>query len=542
MKSAALRARALERLLPYAGIAGIAVLALVLNLLAARHFTRWDLTAQKRYALSPATVETLRGLDAPVEVWILLPAGNPLRLGVKQLLVSYAAETSRLDVHYLDPDRDPAGYADVRSRFHMDRGRTKDDAIVEDAVIVVSTRAAPLDPVGERYWFITQDDLVQVVSAADARVKPRAERALTGAIRSVLGGKKSTLCFTAGQGELSIDEPGDEGVMFLRDILVKDNFDVRAVDLSSPSESGGLQGCDVAIVAGPRAAFGTPAAERLRTYLLAGGNALLGVSPLNADTDTGMANMGLDRVLAPFGIGLEDALVLETDPQRVFPDSRGIRFLAEAKQHAVTAALVPGTSGRTPPQTIVHFTRALRATTTEPGGTPEPLLVTSPGAYGVTNVKGAANWTDVPAKRPSDLSGPLVIAYASERAKVAPDAAHGPRVVVVGTGSAFIQTNWKLEGQARGMVLLVESAIAWLSAKPQVLDVPDKEDTTAGVRITQESRRDILYYVLVYMPLAAAALGIAVFFRRRSTEGAPLAKREPEPQTAASACKKKKKG
>ncbi len=533
----------LDRVLPYAGIAGLAVLALVVNLLAARHFARWDLTAEKRYALSPATVETLRDLDAPVEVWILLPAGNPLRLGVKQLLISYAAETSKLDVHYLDPDRDPVGYADVRRRFKMDRGRTKDDAIVEDAVIVVSTRAAALDPAGERFWFISQDDLVQVVSAADARVKPRAERALTGAIRNVLAGTKSTLCFTGGQGELSIDEPGDEGVMFLRDILAKDNFDVRTVDLSSPSESVGLQGCDVAIVAGPRDAFTTQAAERLRTYLLGGGNALLGMSPLNADTDTGMANMGLDRTLAPFGIALEDALVIETDPERVFPDSRGIRFLAEAKPHAVTAALVPSGSGRLPPQTIVHFTRALRATSVEAGAVPEPLLVTSSGAYAVTNVKGAASWTDVPAKGPSDLAGPLVIAYASERAKVTPDAAHGPRVVVVGTGSAFIQTNWKLEGQARGMVLLVESAIAWLAAKPQILDVPDKADTTAGVRITQDSRRDILYYVLIYMPLAAAALGIAVFFRRRSTEGAPLAKVPtlPEGGTPSTRSKNKKK-
>jgi hypothetical protein len=348
------------------------------------------------------------------------------------------------------------------------------------------------------------------------------------------------LCFTVGQGELSIDEPGAEGLMFLRDILAKDNYAARAVDLASPGDDGSLKGCDVAIVPGPRAAFGAQAAERLRTYLLAGGSALFGVSPLNADTDTGMATMGLDRVLAPFGIGLEDALVLETDSDRVFPESRGIRFLAEAKPHAITRALVAGPGDNLPPQTIVHFTRALRTTTADDASAPEPLLVTSPGAYGVTNVKGAAAWTDLPAKRASDLGGPMVIAYASERPKVAPNAAHGPRVVVIGTGSAFIETNWQIEGQARGMVYLVEGSIAWLASKPQVLDVPDKEDAAAGVRITQDSRREILYYVLIYMPLAAAALGIAVFFRRRSTEGAPLAKTE-APTTPTPKKNKKKK-
>ena len=526
-----------DRLVPFAGIVGLAVLALVVNLLAGRHFSRWDFTREKRFALSPATVETLHSLPGPIEVWVLLPAGDPLRMGMRQLLVSYATETTRLDVHYVDPDRDPSGYSDIANRFGIARGKTEGDRRTEEAVVVVATPPGP----NERRWLITPDDLVQVVSAEDARVKPRSERALTGAIRNVIAGDKSTLCFTAGQGELSIDEAGGEGVMFLRDILVKDNFDVRSVDLSAPGDGASLKGCDVAIVAGPRAAFTPAAAERLRSYLLAGGNALLGVSPLNADTDTGLAPMGLDRVLSPFGIALEDALVIETDGERVFPDSRGIRFLADPKPHATTAGLVSAGSTRRPPQVIVHFTRALRTTAEEGAPAPTALLATSPGAYGVTNVKGAANWSDVPPKRASDLAGPMTIAYASERAKVGADAAHGPRVVVVGTGSAFIETNWQLPGEARGMVLLVESAIGWLSAKPQVLDVPERAESTAGIRITEESRNEIFRYVLLYMPLAAAALGLAVFFRRRSTEGAPLAPREDEPKPRAARGEKKPK-
>lgn len=522
------------RLVPFAGIVGIAVLALVINLFAGRHFSRWDFTHEKRFALSPATVETLHGLAQPLEIWVLLPSGDPLRMGVRQLLVSYATETDKLEVHYVDPDRDPTGYADVQNRFGIARGRTEGDRRTEEAVLVVATHPGP----NERRWLITPDDMVQVVSEEDARIKPRTERALTGAIRNVLSGSKSKLCFTAGQGELSIDEAGGEGVMFLRDILVKDNFDVTSVDLSAPGDAASLAGCDVAIVAGPRAAFTSAAAERLRSYLLAGGNALMGVSPLNADTDTGMTSMGLDRVLSPFGMGLEDALVLETDADRVFPDSRGIRFLAEAKPHAITSALVAG-GRRKPPQIIVHFARALRQTSEDGAPAPTPLLATSPGAYGVTNVKGAAGWTDVPAKRASDLSGPMVIGYASERPKTAAEATHGPRLVVIGTGSSFIETNWQLPGEARGMVLLVESSIAWLSAKPQVLDVPERAESSAGLRITEESRSQVFYYVLLYMPLAAAALGLAVYFRRRSTEGAPLAKADPAAKP--SNAKKKKK-
>jgi hypothetical protein len=78
--------------------------------------------------------------------------------------------------------------------------------------------------------------------------------------------------------------------------------------------------------------------------------------------------------------------------------------------------------------------------------------------------------------------------------------------------------------QARGAALLVESALSWLAAKPEIVDIPERAAVPAGIRITEESRSEITRYVLVYMPLAAGLLGIAVALRRRSTEGAPRAR------------------
>jgi hypothetical protein len=46
----------------------------------------------------------------------------------------------------------------------------------------------------------------------------------------------------------------------------------------------------------------------------------------------------------------------------------------------------------------------------------------------------------------------------------------------------------------------------------------------AGIRINEDSRAEVRRYVLLFMPLAAALLGIAVALRRRSTEGAPRKK------------------
>ena len=60
--------------------------------------------------------------------------------------------------------------------------------------------------------------------------------------------------------------------------------------------------------------------------------------------------------------------------------------------------------------------------------------------------------------------------------------------------------------------------------KPEILDVPQKPEVSAGMRINEESRSEVRRYVLVFMPLAAALLGIAVALRRRSTEGTPRKK------------------
>ena len=121
----------------------------------------------------------------------------------------------------------------------------------------------------------------------------------------------------------------------------------------------------------------------------------------------------------------------------------------------------------------------------------------------------------------TDHRGPLTVAFATElprrSAPAAKDASHGPRVVVVSSISALNAGNWR-DPQLRGTALFVESAISWLAARSVNLDIPNKPMFTAGLRITEETRTRILWYVVVCMPLASVLLGIAVHLRRRSTE------------------------
>ncbi len=501
------------QLIPLVGVAASIFVAVAVNVLAARHFTRWDWTRGQRYSLTPPTRTTLHDLPDRVEIWVLMGSQDPLLLSVKQLLVAYTAETTRLDVRYVDPDRDAVQLLDVRRRFKIEAARAEDGRVVTDASIVVAR--------GERHWFIGPSDLVEVTESDDRRAKPREEQALTFAIRNVTSGERTRLCFTTGHEEMSTRDGGPQGASVLTGLLEKDNYEVVDVDPKDPATKEPFKGCAVVVVAGPRSPFTPDEEARLRTYLMTGGNLLAAVSPLGAPTDTGLVPAGLDAALAPFAIALDEDVVIERDGARTVPDQLGA-FTVTARQHAVTASLASSEvrGARQAPRVLLLRPRSVRTLHAEADVKTGDLLVTSGQAFGVTSVRGAASWPfDGPDRSPHDLPGPLVVAAASERAKLNARASHGPRAVVIGTASVLQPLNWAEPASDRGAALFVESAISWLSARPVILDIPDRPAGLAAIRISDDARSEIWRYVLFYVPVSAALLGVAVGVRRRSTEG-----------------------
>jgi hypothetical protein len=520
------------------GVLAAVVVVVLVNVVAARRFTRWDWTANKRYSLSTATVQTLHELPETVQIWVLLGTADPLEQSVKQLLVGYQAETTKLDVHYVDPDRDTIALEDVRKRFKIETGRTEDGHVVADAVVVVAR--------GDRHWFVTASDMVEVAASDDTKVKPREERALTGAIRSVLAGTKTKICFTTGHGEMTPNDPGERGAGALKEVLDKDNYATAIVDLGAPNAAAKpLEGCAVAVVAGLRAPFAKDEAERLRTWLLEDGNLFLAASPiLSAPTNAAAANAaglvpaGLERVLGPFGIALDDVVVTEQEADVALPESGGFRFVAQPRQHPVTTALVKTAQSREVPRVVVSLTRSMRRAV-EPGSvSPQELLSTSASAFGLRSIEGAADWKDTPQKHPGDLGGPLSIAMAAERPKASAASPHGPRIVVAGTASVLSGEAFHELPAYRGAALFTESALSWLAARPQVLDVPEKAAVGAGMRVNEESRSTIRRYVVLFMPATVALLGIAIALFRRAGEGR-TAKSSPGARSARPKRKKK---
>lgn len=492
------------RALAAAGVFAAAVIAVTVNILASRFYERWDLTSAGLYTLSPATIETLQSLENPIEVIVFLSASDPLRVSVEHMLRAYGAETRLLEPRFVDPDQDPAEFLALQKEYGIVAGKTEDGRIVTDASIVLSR--------GDKHWFVTTDDIV-VYDEEDGRARPQLEQALTEGIRNVLGNDKARVCFTQGHGEISPDDGGPHGLAELKFRIQKDNYVTETVDLLSPDKRESLTGCDVVIVAGPEVPFSPSAAQRLEKHFERGKNVLVLHNPV-LDDENRIRASGLERLAALGGIELGGDFIIERDPERRMPQGLGETYFVMPKAHAITAGLT-NDLGEAKYLPLVSASQSLKAAK---DGSAKPLLVTSDRAFSVKDIRPFVEDGRAVEKRAGDATGPFNVAMASELSK--PEGSkqpHGTRMVVVGSANVAFGDSWR-DSTLLGNRLFVESAVAWLAAKPAIVSVPEKPSHPAGLNLTEESLGEILRYVLVYMPVTALALGGLILYRRRTEE------------------------
>jgi hypothetical protein len=411
-------------------------------------------------------------------------------------------------VKITDPDRSPAEFLAVQQRFGVQAGKTEDGRIVTDAPIIVAR--------GDQPHFLSSRDLVEVEDEADARTRSKLEHALTGAIRALTGGERPRACFTAGHGERSIEVGGSAGAAPLRERLAKNNYEVVEVS-GEHSEHGeppvDWRTCRVLILAGPTQPVPAEDVARYRAFIEQGGSALIAVGQEPNAADEGFIDLKLGDLLALGGVRLGRDYVFELDPKRRSSQGFGETFTPALRPHPITDGLIKAEESGL--AVIVTMASSLEAL---PNSAAAPLLMTSDQAFGMTDFFTWAKAPSPPAPTAGDRKGPLLLATAAELPKPPGSTApHGPRVVVVGSAGVIVGANWSID-ELRGTAIFVESAITWLAARPAMLDIPEKPAVMTGLRVSEESVAEIFRYVVVYMPLAAALLGAAVFLRRRGTE------------------------
>src|SRR5215475_4362487 len=209
----------------------------VANVLADRYNKSYDATANKRYSLSDQTAKIVKGLKQNAVI-TYFNRSTRFREG-KDLLDQYANLSPKLQVKYVDPDKDPevAREAGIRNLG---------TAVVQ-------------------------------VGAKHEEAKSMTEEGITGAFIRDLKSTARTVCFAAGSGEHRIDDSEREGLSHFKDLLAKDGYEAKSIDLLRNSDVP--SDCTALVVAGPTRNYEQPEVDSIKKYVENGGRAFFMLDP-----------------------------------------------------------------------------------------------------------------------------------------------------------------------------------------------------------------------------------------------------------------------
>jgi len=352
---------------------GLVVLIVVLaNLLAARHFVRVDLTADRLYSLDEASKAIVQRIDRPLVVkayftpGLEAPYNNHARIVLDKLEEYRAYAGGRMTVESIDPGARPEAAAEA-ARY----GLTQLEYTVREA------DRAELRKIWMGLVLLYGDRQVVLPSLADLS---SLEYDLSSAIHALQqkAEDQKVIGWTLGRGEPDYTREAGPVRTIVEQLSKK--YVVRPVTLGGP---GGVpEEVDALLVVGPQQPYGERALWQLDQFVMRGGALaafLTGTRPDLRSLRTTRVVSGLDPLLGHFGVQVNRDLVIDRveNGQLRFPVRSGGKMGLRDINHP---AIVKATElSRTSPLTagldsmLLPFTGSLTPGEPAPGVTVEVL-------------------------------------------------------------------------------------------------------------------------------------------------------------------------
>ena len=476
------------------------LIVLMANYLGFRHYQRFDWTEQHLYTLSGKSLSVLRGLQQQVDIYLFMSRAEPNFADTEELLKRYRAASSRIRIHIIDPDREPAEFDLLAQRFGLSAGIVlgTGQTMVDVAAVVASA---------ERKWSVKRDDLISYErdptgGGDEALVNVRAEQALTGAVLQVTSGKPTAVCLTTGHGEWNLQPHAERSLHALQEALRHDNIEWRTIETLGKNEVD--PDCNAVLAVGATVAFNKDEAAMLAGYLRGGGNLLVALDPV-IERD-GIKPSGLEEMARELGVIIDRTLVIELDRERLLAPNPAEFLITDFGEHPTTSALTG--AGRV----YLGLVRSVRPVE---GGVAVSLLWSSEQSFAESDISQIQPGTE-PARDEHDLAGPVSLAVAAQAggSEAPAEEKPGGRLIVVGDSDLF-------EGPLLGSpeltnIHLASAWIGWLVEREALIAVPPKKAARGSVTFTQGDLGGIFFRVLVLLPLLVLIVGVAVWLNRRS--------------------------
>lgn len=301
---------------------------ILLNVLASEFFFRIDLTQDKRFTISDATIDVLENLDDEVFVKVYLEGTFPATAsGFKRLQMAVRETLDEFQIYAGDRVRyrfiDPSAQTDVKARnqFHqelMQKGLQPTNLITKDGEQKTEKLIFP----GALISYKGKETPVLLLKGNKAATRDEilnqsvegVEFELASAIRRLTQKEKKRVGFLQGYSQLSPARIAD------LTLSLQESCDVFAVDLP---QSPTLQGLDAILMIKPDTAITEADKYKIDQFIMHGGKALFFVDAMRVDSvgEQGTIafpyNLNLDDLLFRYGLRLNANLIKDLNSGKI---------------------------------------------------------------------------------------------------------------------------------------------------------------------------------------------------------------------------------
>ena len=314
------------------------VIVVLVNVIGSYVFTRFDLTSEKRYTLSPTTKEILNGLDDYVYFKVYLegdfPAGfKKLRRETKEMLDEFRSYTKYIDYEFINPSEsaDAAERNDTYKQLYQS-GLNPTDVVVKNSdgsskqMVIWPGALVSYHNDTEIAIDLLENQLGQSSEEALNASMQNLEFRLIDAVKKVTRRTRPNIAFIEGHGELS-----EQDVYDIAQTLAQ-NYNVGRVEINGKidalihrtqdeeKEVKAFPSFDAIIIAKPTQPFDERDKFLIDQYIMHGGKVLWLVEPVLATMDSLQSqestigleqNLNLDDMLFKYGVRLNRDLLLD---------------------------------------------------------------------------------------------------------------------------------------------------------------------------------------------------------------------------------------
>ena len=269
------------------------VLLLVLNTIGSFFFFRFDLTKDKRYTLSPTSLQIIEQVKNPLYIKVYMQGELPaefkrLQLETRQMLEEFQGYNSNIVFEFIDPLEDEATSMDNIKELYRkgltpinisvdDKGKQSQAMVFPWAIAVYDNKEVNIPLLKNIMGASTTDKVIGSVQ--------HLEYSIADALNKITKEKQKKIAIIKGNGELH------EAYIAKFLLQTKESYHIGPFTLDSVTKQPintleALKKYDLAIIAKPTEAFSESEKQVLDQYIINGGKTIWLIDQVVAEMDS----------------------------------------------------------------------------------------------------------------------------------------------------------------------------------------------------------------------------------------------------------------